>query len=351
MHVAALYRNAVPAAFAVLCLLASWASGLPWDFLAAELVVRLARNSLLVLSLIIPVVAGLGLNFGIVLGAMAAQIGLISVVHFGTAGIPGLLLSAVISTPLAALLGYAASLVLNRAKGREMITAMMLGFFMDGVYQLALLFGAGSIIPVRNPDIILESGVGVRNTIDLKTLAGSLDRLIWFRVGPVDVPVANLAVAALVATAIVTLSRTKLGQDMRAVGQDIQVARMAGIRVDRVRVIAIMISTVLACWGQLVFLQNIGTLNTYFSHDQVGQFAIASLLVGGASVARATWANAIAGTILFHALFVVSPIAGQRLLASPQVGEFFRVFVAYGIIAGALAVNAWQTKDVRKQAA
>ena len=42
--------------------------------------------------------------------------------------------------------------------------------------------------------------------------------------------------------------RTRLGQKFRAVGQSQTVANASGINVDRTRVIAIMISTVLAGW-------------------------------------------------------------------------------------------------------
>ncbi len=108
-----------------------------------------------------------------------------------------------------------------------------------------------------------------------------------------------------------------------------------------------MFSTVLAAWGgQITFLQNIGTLNTYNSHEQVGTFAIAALLIGGATVTRATITQALMGTLLFHTLFVVSPMAGQTIFGSAQVGEYFRVFIAYGIIAISLALHAWQAKSL-----
>ena len=138
------------------------------------------------------------------------------------------------------------------------------------------------------------------------------------------------------------LLKTKLGQDMRAVGQDMYIAEVSGINVDRTRIISIIISTVLAAWGQIIFLQNIGTINTFGSHSQVGLFAVASLLVGGASVDRASWKEALIGTFLFHFLFVISPLAGQNLMNNAQIGEFFRVFVAYGIIGIALMLHAWE---------
>jgi simple sugar transport system permease protein len=46
----------------------------------------IGRNTFLVLALIIPVLAGLGPNFGIVVGAMAAQIAIFFVVYWGLTG-------------------------------------------------------------------------------------------------------------------------------------------------------------------------------------------------------------------------------------------------------------------------
>jgi simple sugar transport system permease protein len=44
---------------------------------------------------------------------------------------------------------------------------------------------------------------------------------------------------------------------------------------------------------------------------------------------------------------VVSPLAGKALAGDAQVGEYFRVFVAYAVITVALALHAWQ--KVRKK--
>lgn len=99
---------------------------------------------------------------------------------------------------------------------------------------------------------------------------------------------------------------------MRAVGQNIEIARAAGINVDRTRVLAIVISTVLAGFGQIIYLQNIGTMNTYNSHEQIGMFSIAALLIGGASAVKASIPNAITGIILFHMMFIISPVAGKN---------------------------------------
>jgi simple sugar transport system permease protein len=341
-------RNAVPLLFGIVCLLGVYFAKMPGQFLLMEIVKRMARNSFLVLSLIIPVAAGMGLNFGIVLGALAGQIALILSTHWEWAGIGGLLLTALLATPLAVLFGFLAGMLLNKAKGREMITGMVMGFFANGLYQFVFLFLVGTVIPFDNPRLRISTSPGLRNTIDLSRIKGTLDGIWEVRYGFTKFPMVTFLVIAVLALAIWAFFRTKLGQEFRAVGQDRHIAGVSGINVDRNRILAIVISTVLAAWGQLIFLQNIGTLNTYNSHEQVGTFAIAALLIGGATVTKATIGQALMGTFLFHLLFAVSPNAGQTIFGSAQVGEYFRVFVAYGIIAISLALHAWQSKSLAR---
>ncbi len=184
----------------------------------------------------------------------------------------------------------------------------------------------------------------MRGTVELKYCKYALDNLLKVRVLGVNIPVATFAVVAALCLGIRWLYKTKLGQELRAVGQDMAVASVAGINVARTRIIAMVMSTVLAAIGQVIFLQNMGVINTFNSHEQIGTVAIASILVGGASVTSATVGHALIGTLLFQLLFIVSPSAGQRLMGNAQVGEFFRVFIGYGIIAVALLIHSWERK-------
>lgn len=394
------FNNMVTVIFVVLCILGFSVSGQPIDLVLSELVARIARNSFLVLALIIPVIAGMGLNFGIVIGAMAAQTVIIAVTHWGIKGIPGFLLCVVLSTPLSILFGYFTGKLLNKTKGQEMITSLILGFFANGIYQLVFLFLVGTLIPMKNPVLMISGGVGIKNTVDLNggikyaldniikmplyhiiyyvliaTMIGLAVMLIYSIIKKnkikgiiamsslilsillffgcqindvalvlsyIKVPVFTMLVIAALCVFNVLIFKTKLGQDFRTVGQNAVVANAAGINVDKIRIKAIIISTVLAGWGQLIFLQNIGTLNTYGSHEQVGMFAIASILIGGATVSKATNKQAILGVILFHTLFIVSPTAGKNLFNNAQVGEYFRVFVSYGVICVSLVLYAWK---------
>jgi simple sugar transport system permease protein len=277
---------------------------------------------------------------------MAGQLAAIAVTYWDVRGVAGFGLACMIALPIAILFGMATGWLFNRARGREMVTGLIAGFFANGLYQLLVLFAIGSIIPFDNPRMVLPQGFGLRNTVDLQGIQYAMDDWLPLRLdlggSPVRVPVASFAIIALFCLFNLFFLRTKLGQELRAMGQDAHVAATAGIRVDRNRMIATVMSTVFAAWGQLFFLQNLGTMNTYSSHEQTGMFAIAALLVSGATVSRATVGQALLGTLLFHTLFVVSPLAGKALAGDAQIGEYFRVFVAYAVITVALVLHAWQ---------
>lgn len=398
-----LVQHMVTILFVVLCAIGLRLSGLTFAFYVNDIINRIARNSFLILALIIPVMAGMGLNFAIVLGAMAGQAAIIAVTHWQVAGIGGILLGTVLCTPVAVLLGWLTGRLLNRARGKEMITSLILGFFANGVYQLIFLLLVGSVIPMNNKVLVLSSGVGLRSTIDLTgglkygiddlvrtpfpqfvlyatiiAILFFLYRLVRALRAEVRQPqvvrriITQLVIAvALTVWAVVTMNRvamvnnvrvpsitmivigvsclfnifivrTKIGQDFRTVGHDQHIAQVAGINVARTRVVAIVISTVLAAWGQVIFLQNLGAFSTYGSHEQVGMFASAAILIGGASVSKATVGHALLGALLFHTLFIVSPLAGRNLLGDAQLGEYFRSFVAYGVIGLSLGLHAWK---------
>ncbi len=390
--------NIVPIVFIIVCLLGVIYSGASPAVILMDVISRFDRNAFLVISLIIPILTGLGLNFGIVLGAMAGQMGLFVVSIVGIKGVNGILVAMVIAIPLAVLLGWMTGQLLNRTRGQEMITSLILGFFASGVYQFIFLFFLGGILPINAPGIMLPSGIGVRNTIDLANMKYALDNIwklnpfaamivfasaflllalyrilvkkdrsakaitragVWAAViifGLVggqmkalaqykllaQIPMIPFILIVLLCLFVQAFIKTKLGQNMRAVGQDSKVAAVAGIDVPKTRIIAVCISTVFAAVGQIIFLQNLGNMNTYSAHENVGMFSAAALLIGGASVSKATVGQALMGTVLFHLLFNVSPMAGKNIFGSAELGEYFRVFIAYGIIAITLALYAWK---------
>lgn len=398
-------NNVVTIMFIVVCAVCMAFSGYTPSYVMYELFGRLSRNAFIVLALIIPIVAGMGINFAITIGAMAAQIACILVLEWGIQGFGGFLVAAALTVPMAALFGFGIGKILNKMKGQEMIGGMILGYFANGLYQLLCLFIFDNIIPINNPDLTIKGSSGIANTIDLSKaggMGGTLEKLwklpvnqavlvfalviaaalvighlrshrkngkkLGMQLGAlvvvcaamqlpvmkslfsmVQIPMATFGVVALLCLFNVVLMRTRLGQQFRAVGQNRTVANAAGINVDKVRIIAITISTVLAGWGQLIFVQNLGAFQTYGAADQVGLYAGAAILVGGASVVRATNTQALLGTVLFHLMFILAPAAGKNLFGDAAIGEYFRVFMCYGVIALALVMHAWSSIAPRKK--
>ena len=342
--------NSVPLMFVIICAICIPISGFSPSYLINEIITRIGRNTFLILCLLIPIIAGMGLNFGMTLGAMAGEIGLILVSDWQIWGIPGMILAMIISIPISVLLGTFCGKILNMAKGREMVTSYIISYFINGVYQLVVLYMMGKIIPIKHFSIKLPRGYGIRNTVSLLNMRQHLDNLLAINIMGVKIPVLTFIIIALLCVFITWFKKTKLGQDMRAVGQDMQVAKDAGINVERTRIISIVMSTVMAGFGMIIYLQNMGNISTYSSHSQIGMFCIAALLVGGASVDKASIGNVFLGVTLFHLMFIVAPAAGAHITGDSMIGEYFRVFVSYGVITVALTMYETKKRKMKSRA-
>jgi simple sugar transport system permease protein len=227
-----------------------------------------------------------------------------------------------------------------------LLHAVTIGLIAAAVYELYNI--------IRRKFIQKEQGFSILNPVLIIILCAALYAATYIPevekvLMSVKLPVLPFLLIAALCLFNQKILDTRLGQNMRTVGQSQSVALASGIDVDKTRVIAMIISTVLASWGQLIYLQNIGTFSTYGAHTQIAQFAIAALLVGGASVQKATNKQAIIGVILFHTLFIVAPQAGKNLFDNAQIGEYFRVFVSYGVIALSLAMHAWKMVDKKSK--
>lgn len=343
-------NHAVPIMFIIICAIFIPMAGFSPSYLLNEIITRMGRNLFLVLCLLFPIMAGMGLNFAMTLGAMGAEIAVILVADWQIWGIPGVVLAMILSIPFSALLGFICGTLQNMAKGREMITSYIINFFINGWYQLIVLYIMGAVIPIMHASIMLPRGYGIRNTVSLLNMRQCLDDLLAIRVAGVKIPVFTFLLVGLLCLFIVWFRRTKLGQDMRAVGQDMEVAKAAGINVDRTRIISVVMSTVCAGFGMVIYLQNIGNLPTYTGHAQIGMFCIAALLVGGASVEKAGIGNAFLGVILFHMMFIVAPGAGAFITGDSMVGEYFRVFLSYGVITLALIMYEAKKRMAKSKA-
>ncbi len=337
-------NNIVPIAIFLLTVIAFYYSEMSLNYLSAEVYTRFIRNMLFTLALILPVTCGMGINFAIIVGAISAQMAVVFALDLNLTGILALLFVVGVSAVLSVLFGFLVALLLNKARGNEMIVSIMIGQLSSVIYQFIFMVAYGTVIHPLNTDILLERGIGVRSMLDAKNISEVFEKILPFKFEGKTYTLFPVLIILVFSLILFYLQRAKIGVLAKAVGSNLSHANTLGIKSNRVRSICIIISTVFAAMSQIMLIGDFGTINVYTGHLGLDTFAAAAILVGGASIKEARMRNCFVGVILFHALFITSPMAGQNLFNNPSVGEYFRSFLAYGVIVIAIIMNLRKEK-------
>jgi len=129
--------------------------------------------------------------------------------------------------------------------------------------------------------------------------------------------------------------RTKTGTAMTAVGSNPIYARASGISVDRMRTISVVLSTLLGAVGILVYEQSFGFIQLYTAPLTMPLAAVAAILIGGASINKASMLNVVVGAFLFQGLLTMTPSVINSALQT-DMSEVIRIIVSNGMILYAL---------------
>ena len=122
---------------------------------------------------------------------------------------------------------------------------------------------------------------------------------------------------------------------MTAVGSNPAFAKAAGVNVDRIRLLSVVMSTWIAAVGILVYEQGFGFIQLYMAPFYMALPAVSAILIGGASVNKASILNVIIGTILFQGIVTMTPTVTNSLIKM-DVSEVVRVIASMGMILFAL---------------
>jgi simple sugar transport system permease protein len=307
---------------------------------------RFGMNGILVLAMVPMVQTGCGLNFGLPLGIIAGLLGATLSIEFSGSVIAvmsalklnnvasfGIFSTAIcIAVPIAAILGYFYGQLLNRVKGDEMMIATYVGFS-----SVAFMCIAWLLLPYRSPTMIWGyGGSGLRTTI---TVSGFWHRILSgflaIEVQRFVIPTGMFLFFGVTSFLVWLFMRTKTGTAMTAVGSNPVFARASGIDVDRMRVISVVLSTVLGAVGILVYEQSFGFIQLYMGPFYMALPAVASILLGGASVNKASIWNVIVGTFLFQGILTMTPSVINSVLQT-DMSEVIRIIVSNGMILYAL---------------
>lgn len=317
-------------------LLGAWHLDLPMGQLGGSMLTRFGMNVLLVLAMIPTIQSGSGPNFGLPFGIICGLVAMTLAVEFQFAGFPALFFSVLVAVPLGIVAGYLYGQLLNRVKGQEMTVGTYVGF---SIVSLMCIFWL--MAPYKSPEMIWPyGGDGLRVTIVLDgRLEQLLDRLWAFNLGTLRIPTGLLIAAVLFCVALWYFMRSRTGLAMTICGANPRFAEASGLNVNRNRLIGAVVSSAMGAVGIIVYSQSYGFIQLYQAPLYMALYSVSAILIGGASLSRATIAQALIGTFLFNSLLVVAPAVANRVVES-EIAEIMRVIISNGIILYALTRRA-----------
>jgi simple sugar transport system permease protein len=294
--------------------------GVKTDMSLNDVIVRFGMWATLVLSMVPMIQSGTGLNFGIPVGIIAGMIGAVMSLEFNLTGLAGIFGAFAIAIIVAAVFGWGYGLLLNKVKGDEMIIATYVGlsfmFFMNIVWL---------ILPFKNPASVQGfKGEGLRVTISVQEYwIHKISDILQIKVTEnFIIPTGMLLFFALMSLLVWGFFRTKIGTAITAVGSNPEYARASGINVNNMRTVSVILSTMIAAIGIIVYEQSFGFIQMYGSPQAFIFPSVAAILLGGASVNKASIPNVIISAI------------------SIDVSEVVRMIVTNGMIVYALTRKA-----------
>jgi simple sugar transport system permease protein len=329
-------------AFCVVVIVWSFALKLPMAMTFGDTLKRFGMWGLFVLSMVPAIQSGTGPNFALPLGIVCGLFGLIFMMNAGLSGYSLLLASAGMATAIAATVGFFYGKFLNAIKGSEMAIATYVGFSAVAIMSI-VWYGA----PFHDPRMGWMLGQGLRQNMATKPfeIREILNNLWSFEIVGVKVPTGSLMVVFAFCTLIWLFFRSKTGIALSAGGSNPSFANTAGLNHDKNRVIANIISTVLAALGMIMYTQSYGFVQIYDAPTLWAFPAVAAILIGGATAAKAKVRNVIIGVFLYQLLMTAAMPLFNEVFEGTSLSEIMRMLIQNGVILYALT----QVKGGAKQ--
>ncbi len=307
--------------------------GVPVDAAFSDTLVRFGMNGVLVLAMVPMVQSGCGLNFGLPLGIIAGLLGAVTSVELEAKGIPGVFTAMLIATPIAVILGWGYGLLLNKVKGEEMMIATYVGF--SSVAFMCIMW---LVLPYSSSNMVWGyAGVGLRTTVSVEEFwQKAISDIGAFTLGDTFYfPTGMFLFFLLLCGLMWIFMRTRTGTAMTTVGSNPEYARASGVNINRMRTLSVILSTWLGALGIIVYEQSFGFIQLYMGPFMMAFPAVAALLIGGASVKKASIINVIVGTFLFQGILTMTPSVINSMLQT-DMSEVIRIIVSNGMILYAL---------------
>lgn len=245
------------------------------------------------------IIAG-GLTLAVIIGELDLSIGFAASLH-GVL-VTGLIVSNQLPIPIAiliviglgALIGLINGLIVTKIKVNSVIATLGVGTILTG---LSFAYSAGVPITSGVPEAFLQVSLG---------------RLLF------GVPNNIVIMAVILAALWLLVERTALGQEIQAVGGNPAAARLAGIDVDRVKILGFIISGMCAAVTGVLLASRLGS-GTTSAADSYLLTAFAAVFLGSATLRDGEFH--VFGTFI-GALIIAFGFNGLNIFGAPTFSQY-----------------------------
>lgn len=317
----------------IVVLITAFVQGQSLQTLFSDILRRVGMNGLLVLAMVPAIKSGTGPNFALPVGIEGGLMALVCCMQLDLEGWALFWAAVGIATVFCVILGYVYGLLMNAVKGSEMTIATYTGFSIVAFFNILWL-----VLPFSNRKMGWMLGSGLRETIQLASFRADsvLHNFLSFRVGKIIVPTGALLLFGVCCALIYFYFNTRSGLAIYAGGENPRFAETAGLNTDRSRVIANVLSTVLAGIGIIVYAQGYGFAQLYNGPLNMAFPAVAAVLIGGATAARASIWNVILGVFVYQGLMTAAMPVCNQLFSGTDLSDIMRQIIQNGVILYAL---------------
>lgn len=331
--------------FWILLLISGGALGISIKTLISDTIKRTGMNGILVLAMVPSIQSGTGPNFALPVGIVCGLFAIVWSIEFGFTGWTWLFVAIVLSVIFAVIVGYLYGRLLNAVKGSEMTIATYTGFSIVAFMCLPWL-----MIPFQSKNMGWFMGKGLRETIQLDAIGGAQILSDFWRFSifgekgfitiggtkGIIIPTGMLLIFFLCCIVVWLYFRSKSGIAISAGGINPKFAQSSGIDIDKCRIKANVLSTIMGAVGIIIYSQGYGYAQLYTAPLNMAFPAVAAVLIGGATASRAKVSHVIIGVIIFQGLLTTALPVANQLFEGTDLSEILRAVVQNGIILYAL---------------
>ncbi|MDI9634841.1 ABC transporter permease [Anaerolineae bacterium CFX9] len=176
--------------------------------------------------------------------------------------------------------------LLMRQSGLEVFPALLVALAVGAIYGAVNAFAVIRlrIVPFMVTLATLVIGRGLGTALTESRQIDFPERMLQFGQTPVfGLPMPVIVFVIVVIAAYILLNRTPIGRQIYAVGNDVEAAKKAGIKTERVYALVYIFSGVCAALAGFILISQIGRLDRSFAEGREFD-AIAASVLGGTSL-------------------------------------------------------------------